>query len=51
VAHGQTAVMFRLEMSRNEVTMRLLSAEARVPLHHMRTGQMGDEDWTGWRAG
>ena len=46
VTHGQTAVMFSLEMSRNEVTMRLLSAEARVPLHHMRTGQMGDEDWT-----
>jgi replicative DNA helicase len=33
-------------MSRNEITMRLLSAEARVPLHSMRTGQMGDEDWT-----
>ena len=46
VAHGQAAVLFSLEMSRNEVTMRLLSAEARVPLHHMRTGQMGDEDWT-----
>jgi replicative DNA helicase len=26
--------------------MRLLSAEARVPLHSMRTGQMSDEDWT-----
>ena len=46
VTHGLTTVMFSLEMSRNEVTMRLLSAEARVPLHHMRTGQMGDEDWT-----
>ena len=33
-------------MSRNEITMRLLSAEARVPLHHMRTGQMTDDDWT-----
>jgi replicative DNA helicase len=33
-------------MSRNEITMRLLSAEARVPLHSMRTGQMGEEDWT-----
>jgi replicative DNA helicase len=46
VANGLTSVLFSLEMSRNEVTMRLLSAEARVPLHHMRTGQMGDEDWT-----
>jgi replicative DNA helicase len=25
--------------------MRLLSAEARVPLHHMRSGTMSDEDW------
>jgi replicative DNA helicase len=46
VRHGLTAVIFSLEMSRNEITMRLLSAEARVPLHSMRTGQMGDEDWT-----
>jgi replicative DNA helicase len=44
--HGLTTVMFSLEMSRNEITMRLLSAEARVPLHAMRTGQMGEEDWT-----
>jgi replicative DNA helicase len=43
---GQTAVLFSLEMSRNEITMRLLSAEARVPLHAMRTGQLGEDDWT-----
>ena len=46
VKNGLTAVIFSLEMSRNEITMRLLSAEARVPLHSMRTGQMGEEDWT-----
>jgi replicative DNA helicase len=46
VRHGQSTVIFSLEMSRNEITMRLLSAEARVPLHHMRTGQLGEEDWT-----
>ena len=40
------SVIFSLEMSRNEITMRLLSAEARVPLHSMRTGQMSDDDWT-----
>jgi replicative DNA helicase len=43
---GMTTVIFSLEMSRNEITMRLLSAEARVALHHMRTGGLGDEDWT-----
>jgi replicative DNA helicase len=46
VKAGQTAVIFSLEMSRNEITMRLLSAEARVPLHSMRTGQMSEDDWT-----
>ena len=39
-------MIFSLEMSRNEITMRLLSAEARVPLHSMRTGQMSEDDWT-----
>ena len=40
-----TTVMFSLEMGRNEITMRLLSAEARVPLRTMRTGHMNDDDW------
>jgi replicative DNA helicase len=38
-------VFFSLEMGRTELTMRLLSAEAKVALHHMRTGAMTDEDW------
>jgi replicative DNA helicase len=46
IKHGLTSVMFSLEMSRNEITMRLLSAEARVALHSMRTGQMSEDDWT-----
>jgi replicative DNA helicase len=46
VRAGLTSVLFSLEMSRNEITMRLLSAEARVPLHAMRTGQLGEDDWT-----
>ena len=46
VKTGLTTVLFSLEMSRNEITMRLLSAEARVPLHAMRTGQLGEDDWT-----
>ncbi|MGW1373321.1 replicative DNA helicase [Streptomyces sp. NPDC002446] len=40
------SVIFSLEMGRNEIAMRLLSAEARVALHHMRSGSMTDEDWT-----
>lgn len=46
IRHRQTTVIFSLEMSRNEITMRLLSAEARVHLSKMRTGQMGEDDWT-----
>jgi replicative DNA helicase len=46
IKNGLTSVIFSLEMTRNEITMRLLSAEARVGLHHMRTGSLGDDDWT-----
>ena len=46
VKHSMATVIFSLEMSRNEITMRLLSAEARVALHTMRTGQLNDDDWT-----
>ena len=45
IKNHQASVVFSLEMSRSEITMRLLSAEARVPLQKMRTGQMGDDDW------
>ncbi|MCL2091290.1 MAG: replicative DNA helicase [Micrococcales bacterium] len=45
IKHGLTSVVFSLEMSRNEITMRLLAAEARVHLQKLRTGQMGDDDW------
>jgi replicative DNA helicase len=33
-------------MGRSEITMRLLSAESRVPLNALRNGSMRDEDWT-----
>jgi replicative DNA helicase len=45
VKNGMASVIFSLEMTKTEITMRLLSAEARVPLHHMRAGTMTDEDW------
>jgi replicative DNA helicase len=46
IRHQLPTVVFSLEMGRNEITMRLLSAEARVPMNVMRTGQMSDDDWT-----
>jgi replicative DNA helicase len=45
IQHNMASVIFSLEMTRNEITMRLLSAEARIPLNHMRNGHMNDEDW------
>ncbi|GAA0528586.1 replicative DNA helicase [Paractinoplanes ferrugineus] len=44
-ANAPTAI-FSLEMSRVEMTMRLLSAEARIPLHAMRSGQLTDDEWS-----
>lgn len=44
--NGMTSVIFSLEMSRNEISMRMLSAESQVPLQNMRKGTMRDEDWT-----
>ncbi len=46
VKHGLTSAVFSLEMSRSEIVMRLLSAEARIRLADMRAGRMSDDDWT-----
>jgi len=46
VKHGMTSVIFSLEMSRTEIVMRMLSAEARIRLADMRGGRMTDDDWT-----
>ncbi len=45
IHEGQTAVIFSLEMSRSEITMRMLSAEARVGLNAIRSGQLSDDEW------
>jgi replicative DNA helicase len=45
IRNNLTSVIFSLEMSRTEIVMRLLSAEAQVPLHHMRNGMMTENDW------
>jgi len=46
VRHGMSSAIFSLEMSRTEIVMRLLSAEARIRLADMRGGRMTDDDWT-----
>ncbi len=46
IHNNMTSCFFSLEMSRSEITMRLLSAESKVPLNALRNGNMRDEDWT-----
>jgi replicative DNA helicase len=43
--HLPTAV-FSLEMSKMELMMRLLAAEACIPLNNLRSGRMSDRDWS-----
>ena len=45
IKHGLCSVFFSLEMTKSEIVMRLMSAEAGVPLNHIRKGEMKDEDW------
>lgn len=45
IKHELPSVMFSLEMGRNEINMRMLSAEARVGLHLMRSGNLDADDW------
>ncbi|GAB2763671.1 replicative DNA helicase [Amycolatopsis magusensis] len=46
IKHGMSSVIFSLEMSRTEIVMRMLSAEAKIRLADMRGGRMSDDDWT-----
>ncbi|MEU6151076.1 replicative DNA helicase [Actinosynnema sp. NPDC047251] len=46
VKHGLTSAIFSLEMSKTEIVMRMLSAEAKIRLGDMRGGRMSDDDWT-----
>jgi replicative DNA helicase len=45
IHNNMTSCFFSLEMSRSEIVMRLLSAEARIPLNDIRNGRMKEEGW------
>lgn len=45
IKQGVPSAIFSLEMTGAEISMRLLSAEAKVPIHHMRGGGMSNSDW------
>ena len=46
IKNRMSSVIFSLEMSKSEIVMRLLSAEAKIKLADMRSGRMNDDDWT-----
>jgi replicative DNA helicase len=46
IRHTRPSAFFSLEMSRRELQDRILSAEARIALHRIRSGQLTDDDWT-----
>jgi len=46
IKNRMASVIFSLEMSKSEIVMRLLSAEAKIKLADMRSGRMTDDDWT-----
>ena len=45
VSAPTAAAIFSLEMSRGSLAQRLISARSGIDLHHLRTGQMGMDEW------
>jgi HKD family nuclease len=45
VRHHLPVALFTLGEAANDVAIRMLAAEARVPHHLIRTGMMSDDDW------
>ncbi len=46
IHNGLTSVIFSLEMSKSEITMRMLASEARVGLNNIRAGTLSDDEWS-----
>lgn len=46
IKNSMASVVFSLEMGRTEISMRLLSAESRLPLQKLRKGELDNDDWT-----
>ncbi len=45
IKHGLAAVVFSLEMSRNEIVTRILAAESRINMTKLRNGAIGEDGW------
>jgi replicative DNA helicase len=44
-AAGETVGLFSLEMSKEQLALRLLCADARIDAHRLRTGKLNEKDW------
>ncbi len=42
---GETVGLFSLEMSKEQLVLRMLCADARVDAHRLRTGKLQEKDW------
>jgi len=42
---GETVGVFSLEMSKEQLALRLLCADARIDGHRLRTGKLSEKDW------
>jgi len=42
---GETVGIFSLEMSKEQLVLRMLCADARVDAHRLRTGKLQEKDW------
>ena len=45
IEHKKKVAIFSLEMSKEALVQRLLTSEARVNAHQLRTGHLRDDDW------
>jgi len=46
IEKGVAAAIFTMEMSSEQMTLRMISSLGRVSATHLRTGQFSDEDWS-----
>jgi replicative DNA helicase len=45
IRYSVPVAVFSLEMSKEQLALRLLCSQSEVPLHKLRTGFLGNEDW------
>jgi replicative DNA helicase len=46
IEKGKSVAIFSLEMSKEQLVLRLLGSESRVDAHKLRTGHLSERDWT-----